>query len=343
MSHYVYIPIGSAEHLLVFAMDPVSGQLIPKHEVPLGKSPHAMCADPQRQHVYVGLSRDDAYAIAAYAIDQQTGGLTALGEVAVEGMPCYLSTDRTGKFLLAAYYSAGLATVHAIGADGVLQDPAACHYPTEMYAHSIITDPANRYAFVPHVASANSIYQFNFDEQTGQLTPNTTVPILACRAGEGPRHLAFHPILDVVYADNEQGSSVTVYRFDKDRGTLAAVQTVSTLPEGGCEGNSNAQIHIHPSGRSLYVSNRGHDSIAMFAIDLETGLITSLGQQPGEEVPRAFGIDPGGNFLYSGADGSNKLRTFRIGKSGALTPHGEAYDLGGTAGWVYPLKLAYRG
>ena len=339
MSHYVYVPIGSAEHLLVFAMDPDSGALAARHEVPLGKSPHAMCADVKRQYVYVGLREGETYAIAAYAIDQQTGGLSALGEVAVEGMPCYLSTDRTGKFLLAAYYSAGLATVHAIAADGALQEEMVCRYPTETYAHYIATDPENRYAFVPHVESANSIYQFDFDAATGQLTPNKTTPILACGEGEGPRHLAFHPTLDTVYADNEQGSSVTVYRFEKDRGTLAPLQTVSTLPAGGCEGNSNAQIQIHPSGKSIYVSNRGHDSLAMFSIDPETGLITSLGQQPGEEVPRAFGIDPDGGYLYSGADGSHRLRTFSIGPDGVLAPHAEPIDLGGTAAWVYPLAL----
>jgi len=339
MSDYLYIPVGGAASLSVFSTDPVSGQIDLKHQVPLGKSGHAVCADSAGKRLYVGLGAGDTYDIAAYAIDPQNGGLSALGEVAVEGMPCYLSTDKTGKFLLAAYYSAGLATVHAIGIDGALQEEMACRYPTELYAHYIATDASNRYAFVPHVQSANSIYQFYFDADTGELTPNDTVPILACGEGEGPRHLAFHPTLDLVYADNEQGSSVTVYRFDTDSGMLSAVQTVSTLPEGGCPGNSNAQIHIHPSGRSLYVSNRGHDSIAIFAIDPETGLITALGQQAGEEVPRAFAIDPGGHFLYSGADGSSLLRTFRIDGQGKLESLGEPCDLGGSAGWVYPLRL----
>jgi len=339
MNHYVYIPIGNAEHLLVMSMDPASGGLNLQHEVPLGKGGHAMCADPARKYVYVGLGKGEEYAIASFSIDQQTGGLTRLGEVAVEGMPCYLSTDRTGRFLLAAYYSAGLATVHAIGADGALLEPMVGRYPTDRCAHYIATDPSNRYAFVPHVAAANVIHQFHFDAATGQLTPNQTVPILAGDEGQGPRHLVFHPGLHVVYADNEQGSSVTVYRFDAERGILRPLQTLSTLPEGGCEGNSNAQIHIHPSGKFIYVSNRGHDSIAMFATDPQTGFITSLGQQPGEAVPRAFGIDPVGDYLYSGADGSNNLRTFRIGADGVLEPWGEVFDLRGTAGWVYPLAL----
>ena len=339
MSYYIYIPT-SNDHLLAFSMDPASGQLTREHEVPMGKSGHAVCADPQRKNLYVGLRGGDSHAIAAYAIDPDTGGLTSVGEVPVEGMPCYLSTDKTGKFLLAAYYSDGLVTVHAIGEDGALRDPAVDRRETELCAHFIATDASNRYAFVPHVAAANSIYQFHFDVDTGKLTPNESVPVLAAGAGLGPRHLAFHPELDIVYADNEQGSSVTVYRFDGKRGTLEAVQTVSTLPDEGFDGdNSNAQLHIHPLGKSIYASNRGHDSIAMFAIDATTGMITSLGQQPGEKVPRAFGIEPNGNFLFSGADGSQKLLTFRIDERGALEPHGEPCDLGGTAGWVCPLKL----
>ena len=338
MSHYVYIPVGNADYLLVLAMDPDTGALEKKHEVPMGKSGHAVCADHKRQTLYVGLGQGEDYALAAYAIDPQTGGLTALGEVPIEAMLCYISTDRADRFVLGAYYSAGLATVHAIDHRGAVGD-LACRYPTEQCAHYIATDAANCYAFVPHVAAANSIYQFNFDAESGHLTPNETMPVLAAGPGQGPRHLAFHPELDIVYADNEQESSVTVYGYDRAQGTLAAQQTVSTLPEGGWEGNSNAQIHIHPSGQFVYASNRGHDSIAMFAIDADTGAIRSLGQQAGEETPRAFGIEPNGNYLYSGADGSNLLRTFRIGEDGVLQEQGEAVDLGGPAGWVYPLAV----
>ena len=339
MSYYVYIPISGTTKLLVFSMDPGSGQLSRQHEVEMGKSGHAVCADPQRKNLYVGLKEGDECSIASYAIDAATGGLTLVGEVAIEGMVCYLSTDQTGKFVLAAYYMDGKATVHAIGENGALQEPAADCYETERCAHYIATDSSNRYAFVPHVAAANSIYQFYFDADSGKLRPNEAMPILACGAGLGPRHLAFHPALDIVYADNEQGSSVTVYRFDKDQGTLEELQTVSTLPPEGCEGNSNAQIQIHPAGKFIYASNRGHDSIAMFSIDAATGLITSLGQQAGEKTPRAFGIEPQGKFLFSGADGSEKLLTFRIGESGVLEAHGDACELGGGAGWVYPLKL----
>ena len=338
MSHYIYIPVGNTDHLLVFAMDPNTGALKKKHEVQMGKSGHAVCADHKRQTLYVGLGQGEEYTLAAYAIDQQNGGLTTLGEVMVEGMLCYLSTDGADRFVLGAYYSAGLATVHAIGDRGAVSK-LTCRYPTEQCAHYIATDVANSYAFVPHVAATNSIYQFEFDAESGRLTPNEIMPVLAAAPGQGPRHLAFHPKLDIVYADNEQESSVTVYGYDREQGTLAAQQTVSTLPEGGWAGNSNAQIHIHPSGKFVYVSNRGHDSIAMFATDPDTGAIRSLGQQAGEDTPRAFAIEPNGKFLYSGADRSHLLRTFRIGDDGILHEHGVPVDLGGSAGWVYPLTV----
>ncbi len=338
MSYYIYIPV-SGTKILGFAMDPETGTLTRQHEVDMGMEGHAVGAGIGGKNLYVGLREGDSFAIASFAIEAQTGGLTAVGQVAVDGMPCYLAADKTGKFLLAAYYNAGMATVHAIGENGALEEPQVDCYKTERFAHYISTDPSNRYAFVPHVASANSIYQFYFDAESGKLAPNKAVPVLACGAGQGPRHLAFHPQLDVVYADNEQGSSVTVYSFDREQGTLEEIQTVSTLPPEGCEGNTNAQLHIHPSGKFIYASNRGHDSIAMFSINASTGMITSLGQQPGEEVPRAFGIEPQGKFLFSGADRSEKLLTFRIGEDGVLKAHGEAYELGGSAGWVYPLKL----
>ena len=183
MSYYLYVPISTDNQLLVFSMDAGSGQLERKHQITLSKSGYTVAADPKRQYLYVGLRDGDDHAIGSYAIDPATGALTSIGEVPVTAMPCYLSADHTGRFLLAAYYVGGMATVHAIGGDGALQDPAVDTYETERFAHYIATDPSNRYAFVPHVESANSIYQFLFDADTGKLSPNPATPILACGSG----------------------------------------------------------------------------------------------------------------------------------------------------------------
>ena len=339
MNGYLYVTVGS--HLAIYQLDSSSGDLSPKHKVELGKSGYAIATavgeDRGDIRMYVGLNEGENHAIGSYRIDS-TGVPTLIGHVGVEAMPCHLFPDRGGRFLLAAYYLGGMATVHPIEADGGLGEQVDKQV-TETAAHFISTDYSNQFAFVPHVAGANAIYQFLFDAGSGKLTPNPSVPRLACAEGLGPRHLALHPYMDdVIYADNEQGSSVTMYRLDKTSGTLDPIQTVSTLPEGGCEGNSNAQIQIHPKARSLYVTNRGHDSIAMFSIDADTGQLTSLGQQPSVRVPRAIGMESEGNYLYAGGDESEQLITYRIAESGALE-QAAAYELGGSANWVSILNL----
>jgi 6-phosphogluconolactonase len=338
MAHYVYAPVAGENRVLVFAMDPASGKLTLKHQSELEAAPHASCFDPELTRLYVSTGMSKSPCVTCFAIEKRTGGLTQIGKLRPEGGPCYLSFDHTGRFLLMAYYSDGMVTVHGRNDDGTIQETAIDRHETQLCAHHIKTDPTNRYAFVPHVAGTNAIYQFLFDEKSGKLTPNA-VPKIDAGPGQGPRHLEYHPTLDIAYTDNEQECSVTVYSFDRARGTLAPLQTVSTLPEqGAADPKSNAQLHIHPGGRSIYASNRGPDSIAMFAIDPATGLITSLGQQPSEAIPRPFGIDPDGDFLFAGGDGSPNLTAYRIDGRGVLEPL-ESYKVGTSTGWVLPVKF----
>ena len=339
MSHYVYVPIAGTNTLQIHQLDPASGTLILHNELVLPYPGRALCTSPDSNYLYVALQDESNTAVVSCKIDHDNGELTPFAQVDLEGhKSCHMSTDRSGRFLLSAYYSDGLVTVHPIGDDGAARGPASERRETEQCSHWVATDRSNRYAFVPHVQSANKIYQFLFDEETGKLTPNAVYAVDA-GPGQGPRHLAYHPTLDVVYADNEQECSVTVYHLDPATGTLRAVQTLSTLPDEGFDGNkSNAQLHIHPDGRAVYASNRGPDSIAMFAIDPHNGAITSLGQQPAQKVPRSFGIDPDGDFLISGADQSNILTSFRIDPRGALELV-EEYDIGGSSAWVLPVKV----
>ena len=261
MSTYVYVPSTGGESMQIFAMDPESGKLSRREEFSLGRPGCPVCTDPDRRFLYLGVWEGDQAGVLSYKIDAESGGLTRIGDVPLEGNACYVSTDQSGRYLLASYYGGGMATTHRIGEDGAVEEPRIDKQATEMGAHWIGADPTNSLVFVPHVAASNAIYQFSFDAGTGKLTPNGEVPRLACTDGYGPRHMAWHPELDLLYADNEQDSSVTVYSIDRLQGTLAELQTVSTLPEGGHEGNSNAQIAIHPSGRFIYASNQGsrHD------------------------------------------------------------------------------------
>jgi 6-phosphogluconolactonase len=200
-------------------------------------------------------------------------------------------------------------------------------------AHAIQTDPSNRFAFVPHIANVNDnvleprrenpgpnmILQFKFDAQTGHLAANAPFRVEPAER-LGPRHYCFHPARDVVYFSNEQGSSVTFYRLDPASGALSAAQTISTLPDGFSARNTCSQIHLTPSGRFLYVGNRGHNSIAGFAVDPASGHLTAIGQVPTEPVPGAFGLDPDGHFLFAAGTASGRLASYRVDQdSGALT------------------------
>ena len=170
------------------------------------------------------------------------------------------------------------------------------------------TDPTNRYAFVPHIAGngPNAIFQFRFDAHTGRLTPNSPARVEP-DALLGPRHLCFHPSLDILYCSNEQGCSVTGYRLDTATGTLAALQTITTLPEGYTERNTCSQIQVSASGRFLYAPNRGHNSIACFAVDPSTGQLTATGRVASEPIPNALCLDPQDKFLFSAGQASGRI------------------------------------
>jgi 6-phosphogluconolactonase len=339
MPHYVYVSISEEDRIALLTMDAATGALEPVDSFEAGGRPAPLAISPQRQFLYAG--RRDALQISSYRIDQGSGRLSPIGSAPVDSDPCYLATDRNGRFLLSAYYSAAKAAVHRIGEDGAVETPPVESRKTAPGAHSMQTDPSNRFAFVPHIAGGNGpnrIYQFNFDENTGRLTPNAT-PMVIPAEEAGPRHYCFHPSRDMLYFSNEQDCSVTAYDFDSGAGTLTALQTISTLPEGYEGVNHCSQIQITPSGRFLYAPNRGHDSIACFTVDPSTGLLTSIGQVPSETVPRAFSIDPTGNFLYAAGLETGRLASYRIdGGTGELEPL-EVYDVGKGPLWVLATTI----
>jgi 6-phosphogluconolactonase len=330
MPNRVYVPVAAEDKIVIWTMDAASGALQRQQEVSLPGGPGPLATDPAERFLYVGLRA--SCQMASMRFDPQTGGLSLLGTIPLESDPCYLSVDRTGRYLLASYYGAGHVSVHAMGKDGRLVPAPIEWRATAPKAHSIHTDRSNRYAFLPHVGESNRILQFLFDEETGHLTPNA-VPVVVPPKGSGPRHYVYHPTLDCVYFDNEQASSVTAYRFEPATGTLSPFQTLSTLPEGFEGSNTCAQIHLTPSGEHLYAANRGHDSIACFGVDPVSGRLTALGQQPTEPTPRTFGIDPQGRYLYAAGQGTGRLAAYRIDAQGTLEPL-DTYDAGERPMWV---------
>ena len=304
MPTFVYVTASADDKIIIYDQDAESGALNRLDEVEAPGRPAPMAVDPSRRFLYV--ARRDANELSSYAIDAETGGLSLLGVAPLESDPNYLATDRTGRWLLSAYYVAGRCAVHPIGEDGVAQAPPVEWRATGGGAHCMQTDRSNSFAFVPHIAGGNgpnAIFQFRFDAATGRLTPNDppTVP----QDGElGPRHFCFHPSLDTVYVSNEQGCSVTAYNFDAALGTLSAFQTVSTLPSLWSGRNSCAQIQMHPSGTMLFAPNRGHDSIACFAVaPVRRRAAGARGHRPvGADAARAE-PGPGGRVHVRGGAG----------------------------------------
>ncbi len=306
MPHALYVCLQDDNKIAVFAIDSESGQLSPRAEVPLAGGPSVMALSPDRQKVYVGTRTEPA--ISTYGIDQGTGSLTLQGSAATKHAPTFLAPDRTGKYLLSAYYQGGLVAVHPIEADGTVGTQPIDQHETAAGAHAISTDPSNRFAFVPHIAriqdnvlepprdnpGPNVILQFRFDAETGRLSPNSSFRVEPSER-LGPRHYCHHPNLDIVYFSNEQGCSVTA--------------------------NTCSQIHLTPSGQFLYVGNRGHNTIAGFAVDAVTGHLAPAGHAPTEAVPSAFALDPDGRFLFAAGTASGRLASFGIdAQTGGLTP-----------------------
>ena len=343
MPYYLYLSAQNDDKLSVFTMDAGTGKLTPKLEVPVPGGPAILAISPNRDVLYVGHRTDPR--ISSWRIDHGTGGLTQTGAVTpVEG-PSFLFTDRKGRYMLSAYYQSGIAAVHPLGNNGEVGGPPIESLETGAGAQAIQTDPSNKFAFVPHIAllsdetlGANSISQFKFDEITGHLTPNSP-PQVEPEERLGPRHFCFHPTKDIVYTSNEQGSSVTAYRFDTSAGTLSAFQTISSVPNGYTGENSCSQIQFTASGKFLYVPNRGHDSIAGFSVDASTGRLTAIGQVLTEHHANCFSLDPEGKFVFAPGLDTNRLASYRIdGDKGQLTPL-ETYSVGRRPRWVLITKF----
>ena len=338
MPYYMYVALQEDDTIAVLTIDPHTGRLTPQGEAAIPGGPFTLAISPDRKYLYAGCRTTPQ--IASFAIHPATGGLTPHGAVSVDAWPVYVSTDRTGRFVLSAYYQGGCVAVHPIGEDGSVGGPPIEWRATATGAHAMQTDPTNRYAFVPHIAGngPNAIWQFTFDAHTGRLTPNTPARVEPA-ALLGPRHFCFHPSLDILYFSNEQGCSVTGYRLDPATGTLTALQTLTTLPEGYTERNTCSQIQITASGRFLYAPNRGHNSIACFAVDPVTGQLTATGRVASEPIPNALSLDPQDQFLFSAGQASGRMAVFRINAaSGALTPL-ETYPLGNRPAWVSITEL----
>jgi 6-phosphogluconolactonase len=271
--------------------------------------------------------------VSAFTIDRGIGRLTPLNqESSMGGGPCHLVLDKERRYLLIANYSGGSVAVLPVVRDGRL-GPASDfvqHTGSSVnqerqrgpHAHCVTMAPDNRFAFVCDLG-LDKVMVYRFDAQRGKLTSHDP-PFAPLEPGSGPRHMVFRPDGRFAYVNNEMTSTVTVFAYDKRAGVLKEVQTVSTLPAHFEGSNTTAEIDVHRSGKFLYVSNRGHNSIALFNVDGAKGTLTYVEEQgTGGSTPRHFGIDPSGQYMAIGNQASDTVLMARIdGGSGRLTPSG---------------------
>lgn len=308
-----------------FTMDLATGALTAAGGASGIDNPSFVAVSPDKKFLYAigeaGVKGKKGGAVCSFSIDPKTDALAMLSQsTSVGNGPCFVTADKTGKVVLVANYGGGSVASLPVSADGKLSEAASFIQHTgssvnksrqgEPHAHSINVSPDNRFAFAADLG-LDKILIYKLDPEKGTLTPND--PAFAeIPAGSGPRHLAFHPSGKYAYVCGEMTSTVHAMTYDAAKGALTVVQTLSTLPEP-VKGNSTAECQVHPNGKFVYVSNRGHNSVAVFHVDEATGKLTAAGHAPtGGKTPRNFGIDPTGTFLVAANQDSNNVVVFKI-------------------------------
>jgi 6-phosphogluconolactonase len=337
-----YTRHGRSRGIQVFAHDPATGRLSHRSETP-EVDPSFLVFDPRRNFLFAtseGLTTETG-AVVSYAIDAASGALTPLSRQPTHGgEPCHLCTDPSGRFLIVANHENGSVAVFPIQANGCLdtatdvrQHRGSGPGPTQTgpHAHHVAIDPSGQHVLVTD-KGIDQVVVYQLDTASGKLVPNDP-PFGRIHAGAAPRHVAFGRSGRFVYVNGEADMTVAACSYDADRGALTEVQSLSTLPPGTAGSDlSTAEIAVlnTSGGEFVYVSNRGHDSIACFATDASSGRLSSLGVVPtGGKTPRNFAIDPTGKRLYAANQGSDTIVHFEIDPgTGGLTPNGDVTRVG---------------
>jgi 6-phosphogluconolactonase len=308
-------------------------------------NPSYLAVSPDQRFLY-SVHGDGDHA-TAFALDRETGFASLLNRAATGGRNgVRQAVDATGKFLVVANYGSGSIAVLAIAPDGSLADQhqlvALRGEPgphqteqTSSHPHDVVFDPSGRFVLVPD-KGLDRVFVFRFDAMSGRLS---AVPeALRARPGAGPRHLAFHPTRPIAWVLNELDSTIATCRWDAARGTLEPLAVTTTLPADFAGTSTTAEIAVSPDGRFVYGSNRGHDSVAIYAVD--GGSLTSIGWQPTQgRRPRFIGLDPAGRFLHAANEQSDTVVTFRVDAStGRLAPTGQVIANGSPVTFVFAAR-----
>lgn len=326
--------------IYAFRFDAATGESTPLGLVAETTNPSFVALSPDSRYLYA-VNELDNYrggstgAVSAFAVDRPTGRLTFLNQVGSRGAdPCYIIVDKSGKHVLVANYVGDSVAIFPILEDGKLGEAsdfiaqrtghgANPQRQERPHAHSIDLSPDNHFGFVNDLG-LDELFEYKFDSANGTLSPSDP-PVVKFDPATGPRHLVFGPKARFAYVIAELSNTVTVFSYDPRRGVLLPRQKVSTLPKDFTGGSDASEIRMAPSGKFLYASNRRHDSIVVFAVDSQNGLLTPVQYAPTQgKIPRSFDIDPSGNFLLAANQKSDNIVIFRIDEStGRLTPTGQ--------------------
>jgi 6-phosphogluconolactonase len=333
-----------SEGIYAFRVDARTGATEPLGCVAHAVHPSFLALHPSGRFLYavseVNASADiPGGSVLAFAVDRKTGKLSLFNQQASGGAgPCHLTVDKTGRHVLVANYGGGSVAVLPIREDGalgaatcVVQHQGASVHPQRQrqpHVHSVNLAPDNRYALVADLGT-DHVMVYRFDAAHGTLeTP--AAQAFQTPPGSGPRHLAFHPGGQRVLVLNELSSSLMLLDYDPATGRLAPLQTVSTLPEDFSGENTTAEVAVHPNGRWVFASNRGHDSLAVFALDPAVQRLERLDHVSTRgRTPRHFALDPAGRFLWAANQATHNLVLFRVDEAtGRLQPTGQTHEVG---------------
>ena len=337
---------GRGEGIGVYRIDPGSGDWTQVQLVGDIVNPSWLALDRRQRFLYA--AHGDGADATAFAVDQESGRLTLLNRQPTSGRNgVRLAIDASNRFVVLANYSTGTVAVLPINPDGslaplsdlvTLQGKPGPHRTEQASAHphDVVLDPRGRFLVVPD-KGLDTTFVFRLDTATGKLVP-AEPPSVASRPGAGPRHADFHPSQPYLYQMNELDSTITTFKWDTHRGELVPLQTITTLPPSYTGHSTTSEIAVAPSGRFVYGSNRGHDSIVVFAVDDASGVLSPVAWESTQgKVPRFFALDPTGSLLYAANQNSDTIVTFRVDQAtGKLKPTGHVVKTGS------PSSIAFR-
>jgi len=334
-----YTNNAKSKGIYAFKFDTATGQATPMGVAAEIANPSFVTIHQNRKYLYA-VGEGQGGSVTAFSIDPASAKLTKLNTVSSKGGgPCHLNVDKTGKNLLVVNYNTGSSAVFPINADGSLKEASSVqqHKGSSAdkgrqggpHAHSVNMSPDNRFAIVADLG-LDEVKVYKFDANAGTITPNEP-PFAKVAAGSGPRHFAFHPKGKNAYVINEMAMTVTAFKWDAKKGVLTETQTISTLPpdfKDSRKGLSTAEVVAHPSGKFVYGSNRGHDTIAVYQVKGDKLVYVENVATQGK-TPRNFVVDPSGQFLLAENSGTDNVVVFKIDqKTGKLTPTGTKFDVG---------------